>query len=34
MQGLIELQGEKNCYVEHISCVHKGDPVCAYEVKW
>ncbi len=34
MQGLIELQGEKNVYVEHISCVHKGDPVCAYEVKW
>jgi methyl-accepting chemotaxis protein len=34
MQGLMELQGEEQCSVEHISCVHKGDACCAYELKW
>jgi len=34
MQGLMEMQGEEHCAVEHISCVHRGDACCAYEVKW
>jgi methyl-accepting chemotaxis protein len=34
MQGLMEMQDEERCSVEHISCVHKGDACCAYEVKW
>jgi methyl-accepting chemotaxis protein len=34
MQGLMELQGEEHCSVEHFSCVHKGDDRCIYEVKW
>ncbi len=34
MQGLMEMQGEEHCAVEHIPCVHRGDGSCAYEVKW
>jgi hypothetical protein len=30
----LELCGAKGSRVEHVRCVHRGDPVCRYEGTW